>query len=234
MSRQLFLYFIFLVLISCKTNNKNIFGEGAVNFYLIIDDALQVMTITNDSLRFTKIVSATEDYFGSDTTTSIGMKGNSVKIIEMEMSGSQIEMYTKENEKIRKRLFQFDSSKSKLSVLLEDTLFDNLKSAKKYKPNLQTKFLFDYYTKDYLLKFQNKPKIYNCDSMTIHRFLANFKNVIISNKDRINNTLGGGTLPFFLKGELLNKTFIGMGLNPFVRTRSDSLDAILDMFQKID
>lgn len=234
MCKHLFLYCILIILISCESNNKNVFGEGAVNFYLIIDDALQVMTITNDSMGFTKIVSATEDYFGSDTTTSIGMKGNSVKIIEMEMSGSQIEMYTKENEKIRKRLFQFDSSKSKLSVLLEDTLFDNLKSAKKYKPDLQTKFLFDYYTKDYLSKFRNKPKVYNCDSATIHRFLGYFRNVIISNKEKINNTLGGGTLYFFLERELLNKTFIGMGLNPFVRNRSDSLDAILDMFQKID
>lgn len=232
MSRRYFLCFTLLILISCKSNNKNVFGEGAVNFYLIIDDALQVMTITNDSMGVTKIVSATEDYFGSDTTTSIGMKGNSVKIIEMGMSGSQIEMYTKENEKIRKRLFQFDSSKSKLSVLLEDTLFDNLKSAKKYKPNLQTKFLFDYYTKAYLLRFKNKPKIYNCDSSTIYEFIGRFKKILISSKPKIKNNFEHGGTAHFLVRDLLNKTFISMSLNPFVTT--DSLDPILNMIPTED
>lgn len=234
MNKWFYLYLILLSLISCKSENKNVMNNLPKDYYIIIDDALQVMTISGDSIGFTQIVSTTDDYFGSDPTTSFRTKEKSVKIIEMTKSGSQIEIYASQDKKITKRVFLIDSSKQKLSALFEDTLFDNLKSAKSYKPDLQKKFLFDYYTKDYLSSFQSKPKLYNCDSTTIHEFIENYKNTVISNKAKFKNTIIKGQLIFFLQRELLNKTLIVMDLNPFIAARSESLDAIFKMIPKIE
>ncbi len=231
MRLPVFLYCILLITISCNSNNKIIFGNKPLEYYSFVDSALEIITISDDSINTSRIITPEGEYFSPKDSNSFRVQGTRTKIIELLVSDSQTVAYTQNDKKVGKTIFQFDSSKNTLSVLLEDTSFDNLKSAKKYKPDLQTTFLFDYYSKDYLSKFQNKPKVYHCDSVTIYRFIKKIQDEISINEKKIMNTIGKESLVFLLKGELLNKTLIAMDLNPFIRTRSDSLDAIFDMMQ---
>lgn len=145
---------------------------------------------------------------------------------------SLILVYLEVKNQVGKMFFQPDSFKHKLSVLSEDTLFNSIKAAKSYRPDLNKKFLFDYYTGEYLSKLKNNSKVYNTDSASIYKFIDNFQKSLYLSKEKLKNTIGYEGLAFLIGRELLNKTFIDMNLNPFVP--SDSVESILKMIPQMN
>lgn len=222
---------IIVILISCNKVTKRLLIDTPSTYYTITEDGIQTITIYNDSLGYSRIAGNIEDVYDFDSAGYV-QDSYKQKIVEQFFNNLVLEIYVDKKKKIQKKIYQFDTLKNKISVLIEDTLFKDLKSAKSYRPDLNKKFLFDYYTKAYLLEFKNKPKIYNCDSSTIYEFIGSFKKILISSKPKIKNNFEHGGTAHFLVRDLLNKTFISMSLNPFVTT--DSLDPILNMIPTED
>lgn len=213
-------------MIGCTNAKKNVW-PFADTYFAITADGIQTITFNKDSVVYAKIVNLPGVFFTFDSS---GYRTDSFKqrIIEISVEdSSRIAVYVDDKKQIGKKIFFLDSSKQKLSILAEDTLFSSLKAARAYKPDLSKKFLFDYYTQQYLLKVKTNPKIYNTDSVTIYKFVDNFEKSLGLNKTKLENTIGYEGLVYLIGRELLNKTFIDMDLNPFVT--SDSIEAILKM-----
>lgn len=224
---RFFTIYSFLIFLNSCTNSKKESWPYVATYYAITADGIQTITFDSDSVIYDRIINLRGPLMSFDSTgyrTDIFKQ----KIIEISIEKpSIIFVYLEDKNQVRKMFFQLDSLKHKLSVLSEDTLFNSIKAAKAYRPDLNKKFLFDYYTSEYLSKLKNNPKVYNTDSASIYKFIDNFQKSLYLNKEKLKNTIGYEGLAFLIGRELLNKTFIDMNLNPFVP--SDSIGSILKM-----
>lgn len=216
---------IMFIAFSCNSESKknvnNILLDSA--YYAVTQDGIQTMSINNDSLIFFRTVGTRNDFFSFDSLAyRIDVEKNKITDLSI-IDSNRVDIYISMKDKFKKYFILQNPIKDRIFVLSEDTLFSSLETAKDYKPDLNKKFLFTYYTKRFLEPYKAKGLIFNMDSIQVDRFIKSLRQLASDNELKIKNTntlrvaFGGGR-------EMLTQTLISMSLNPFVD--SDSLKTI--------
>ena len=213
----------FIFLLSCSDNKKSIFKEDK-QYYTITNDGIQKLKFQNDSLFFVRVFEPVYDAYNySDEKEDIERTIYRIKEFETIEDKTILFLQNEQTKDAVKKCFLlFDSTKEKVSLLLEDTHFNSIKSAQKYKPDFDKKYLLTFYSKALMNKYSYYKSIFTLDSIEKTKVVNEFVENVLGNKEKINNTKVKG-IEFLAVRAITTSCFLKNNLTPFVDIDSFSL-----------
>lgn len=186
-------------------------------YYTITDDGIKKLKFQNDSLFLVRIYAPVYDV-NNNADEKEDVERTTYRIKESEVFQNKTILFLQNEETkgaIKKCFLIFDSTKNSLSLLLEDTLFNSIKAARKFSPDFENKFLLTFYSKASMNKFSNYKSVFTLDSLAKVNLVNEFIENVLKNKKRINNTKSRGIL-FLSFRDIITNSFLEKKLNPFI------------------
>ncbi len=223
---KVFTIICFSFLLSCS-NNKNFLFKKDKPYYIITNDGIHKLKFQNDSLFFVRVFEPVYDANNySDEKEDVARIIYLIKEVENTEDKTVLFLQNEGTKNAVKKCFLiFDSTKSTLSLLLEDTLFKSIKEARKYIPDFDNKYFLTFYSKASMNKYSSYESIFTLDSLSKVDFVSEFVEKIQKDKESVNNTKIKG-LAFLAVRDILTSCFLKSNLNPFVDI--DSFDVLLN------
>lgn len=220
---KLFAIVCFIGFLSCSNVKKTTFSDENI-YYTITNDGIQKLKFQNDSLFFIGVFETADNLYNFSSEKE-DVERTTYHIKESASSDNKTILFLQNEETkngIKKCFLIFDSSKNKLSLLLEDTLFSSIESAKKYIPDFENKFFRTFYSKTLMDKYSRYTTAFAIDSIARVNFVNDLIKTGIDNKQRIGNTKSKGIF-FFAGRDIITSSFLKSNLNPFINMDSINL-----------
>jgi hypothetical protein len=192
------------------------------NYYNIIrNNFINKWYVTNDSIIIVKVNFNLPKVGGAGDTIA------AVKIYDVIKNGNTYNLYIDQigNKALQKQFSILAIKKNKNEILFTtgNKFFTSLAECKKQKfKNPENDFCFSLYTQQALDSFRQFRNIKDLDTATVCEVIKNFRNLAEINREKVEKIAKYDMYLSASTKELMNRTLIGMQINPMEYTGDES------------